>query len=102
MMFKGLQLTPEEAEKTGLLNAVFPQESLYERSLDYATRLARQATAAIARIKNCVNIGLREGLERGFAAESQAFRENIVSPDAREGVAAFVAGRKPVFKGLET
>jgi enoyl-CoA hydratase len=102
MMFKGLQLTPEEAEKAGLLNAVFPQESLYERSLDYATRLARQATAAIARIKNCVNIGLREGLERGFAAESQAFRENIASPDAREGVAAFVAGRKPVFKGLET
>jgi enoyl-CoA hydratase/carnithine racemase len=99
MMFKGLQLTPEQAEKLGLVSAVFPQESLHEQSLDYATRLARQATAAIARIKHCVNVGLRDGLARGLAAERAAFRENIVSRDAREGVDAFLAGRKPVFEG---
>jgi enoyl-CoA hydratase/carnithine racemase len=99
MMFKGLQLTPEEAERVGLVTAVFPQADLQERSLDYATRLARQATGAIARIKTCVNTGAREGFARGLAAESAAFRENIVSRDAREGVDAFLAGRKPVFGG---
>jgi enoyl-CoA hydratase/carnithine racemase len=46
-----------------------------------------------------VNTGAREGFARGLAAESAAFRENIVSRDAREGVDAFLAGRKPVFGG---
>jgi enoyl-CoA hydratase/carnithine racemase len=100
MMFKGLQLTPREAERIGLVNEVFSQEELYAKSLDYTTRLARQATRAIARIKRCVNTGLKEGFAHGLAAEHEAFRENIVEPDAREGVAAFLEGRKAVFKGV--
>ena len=99
MMFKGLQLTPEEARKIGLINQVFPREELYEKSLDYAGRLARQATGAIAKIKECVRTGLNEGFEKGLAMERRAFKENITSADAREGVAAFLEGRKPVFNG---
>lgn len=99
MMLKGLQLSPEEAERIGLVNAVVPEPSLYGHSFDYAARLARQATGAIARIKRCVHIGFREGIARGFAAEREAFRENIGSRDAREGVDAFLSGRKPLFTG---
>ncbi|MBW1787039.1 MAG: enoyl-CoA hydratase/isomerase family protein [Deltaproteobacteria bacterium] len=99
MMFKGLQLTPEEARKIGLVNQVFPSEELYEKSMDYAGRLARQATGAIAKIKECVRTGLNEGFEKGLAAERRAFKENIASADAKEGVAAFLEGRKPVFNG---
>ena len=100
MMFKGLQLTAEDAERIGLVNGVFPAEELHARSLDYALRLARQATRAIGRIKRCMHAGLTGGMERGLAAEQEAFRENIVEPDAREGVHAFLEGRKPVFNGL--
>ena len=99
MMFKGLQLTPAEAQAIGLVTDVYPQEELYARSLDYAARLSRQATAAIARIKRCVHTGLNEGLRSGLKAEIEAFKENIASPDAKEGVAAFLEGRKPRFKG---
>ena len=89
MMFKGLQLTPEEASKIGLINQVFPREELYEKSLDYARRLARQATGAIAKIKKCVRTGLNEGFEKGLAMERRAFNENIASADAR-GTSFFV------------
>ena len=99
MMFKGLQLTPDEAMKIGLVNQVFPREDLYEKSLNYARRLARQATGAIAKIKGCVRTGLNEGFEKGLAMERTAFKENIASADAKEGVGAFLKGRKPVFKG---
>lgn len=99
MMFKGLQHTPEEAEEIGLVNAVYSKEDLYEKSLDYAVRLSRQATRAISRIKRCVNIGLREGFVHGLAEEIRAFEENIRESDAREGIQAFLEGRKPVFKG---
>jgi enoyl-CoA hydratase/carnithine racemase len=99
MMFRGLQLSPEEAERIGLVNGVYPQSELEERTLDYATRVARQATGAIARIKRCVNTGLYHGLARGLAEEQKAFEENITSADVREGVEAFLAGRKPRFQG---
>ena len=99
MMFKGLQLTPEQAKEIGLVNDVFPKEKLYEKSFDYALRLSRQATQAIARIKQCVLTGIREGFNAGLSMEFEAFKKNIVSPDAREGIDAFLSGRKPVFKG---
>lgn len=99
MMFKGLQLTPEDAKRIGLINEIFPQAELHEKSFDYARRLARQATGAIAGIKDCVNVGLYQGLEKGLAREREVFRENIFAPDAREGVDAFLSGRKPEFKG---
>jgi enoyl-CoA hydratase/carnithine racemase len=99
MMFKGLQLTPQEAERIGLVNAVFPQAELEERVQDYAARIARQATGAIARIKGCVNKGIREGFDQGLAEERRAVVENFESPDVREGVEAFLDGRKPRFRG---
>ena len=99
MMFKGLQLASDEAERIGLVNAVFPQEELEERAQDYAVRMARQATGAIARIKRCVNTGLYQGIARGLAEEQRAVVENFESPDLREGVEAFLAGRKPQFRG---
>jgi enoyl-CoA hydratase len=99
MMFKGLQITPEEAKQVGLVNDVFPQDTVYEKSLDYARRLSLQATNALAWIKKCVNEGLNEGFARGLAMEQEAFYENIGSPDVKEGIAAFLANRKPVFKG---
>jgi len=99
MMFKGLQLTADEAEQIGLVNAVHPQAELDERVCDYAARLARQATGAIAGIKRCVNTGLREGFARGLAEERETVVENFKSPDVREGVDAFLAGRTPDFRG---
>ena len=99
MMIKGLQITPEEAKQIDLINDIFPSESLYEASFDYAKRLARQATGAIAKIKRCVQTGLYEGFDKGLAMEQMAFKENIFSNDAKEGIDAFLSGRKPDFKG---
>jgi len=99
MMFKGLQILPEEAKAIGLVNEIFSPDDLHEKSFDYARRLARQATGAIAKIKSCVNTGLYHGLERGLAREREAFKKNIISSDVKEGIDAFLSGRKPEFKG---
>ena len=97
MMIKGLQLDPKDALKIGLINDIFPQSELYDQSLYYAKRLACQATGAIARIKACVNAGYRDGIEKGLAKEIEVFGENIETHDAKEGVSAFLEGRKPNF-----
>ena len=101
MMFKGLMLTPGEAKEVGLVNDVFSKDDLYDRSFDYALRLSRQATRAIARIKECLITGYREGFEAGLSMEFETFKKNIVSPDAKEGIDSFLSGRKPDFKGKD-
>lgn len=99
MMFKGLQITADEALAIGLVNAVFEPSKLYEKAFDYARRLALQATGAIGWIKTCVHEGLQKGFDKGLAMERDAFRKNIVTLDAKEGIDAFLSGRKPEFKG---
>jgi len=99
MMYKGLQITPEEAKKASLVNDTFPKDELFDKSFDYARRLALQATGAIRRIKQCIRTGFYEGFEKGLAMEMTTFKDNIVSPDAKEGIDAFLSGRKPEFKG---
>lgn len=99
MMYKGLLLTPEEAREISLVHDVFNPVEFETKTLDYAKRLARQATGAIGKIKTCVNTGIRDGFEAGLSMEYKTFKENIVSPDAREGISSFLENRKPVFKG---
>ncbi len=99
MMINGLQLKPDEAKEIGLLTDIFGEAELMEKTMSYARRLARQATLAIGGIKRCVNTGMREGFEGGIAEEARAFRENIDTKDAREGIEAFLAGKRPRFTG---
>ncbi len=99
MMIKGLQILPEEALEAGLINRVIAPDKLYEEAFDYCVRLARQATGAIARIKQCVNTGIASGINAGMKKECNAFLENIFTDDAKEGVNAFLEGRKPQFGG---
>jgi len=97
MMYKGLQLLPEEARDIGLVHEVLPADSLFENCFDYARRLARQATGALGCIKNCINAGYRLGFEAGLSMEYEMFRKNIRSQDAKEGIKAFLENRKPMF-----
>lgn len=99
MMIKGLQIKPHEAKNIGLINNVFPRDELYEKSFEYAKRLARQAAGAIACIKKCVNTGLNEGFKKGLLMEQALFKKNIVKQDVKEGIEAFLNGRKPKFTG---
>ena len=101
MMYKGLQLLPEEARDICLIHEVFPADSLFEKCFDYASRLARQATGALGCIKTCINAGYRLGFEAGLSMEYEMFRKNIRSRDAKEGISAFLENRKPAFSGKD-
>ncbi len=98
MMYKGLMISPEQAKEIGLVNDIFEQEALYEKSFDYALRLSKQAVGAIGRIKQCILNGMYSGPEAGFEVEMEMFRENIISDEVKEGVDAFLTGRKAVFR----
>ena len=96
LVMKGLQLSPEEAEREGIVHFVVEPGELDEQARDFAVRLARQAPLALRAIKRAIRAA---GTPEGYAIEREAFRELILSEDARAGVAAFLGGERAVFEG---
>ncbi len=86
----------EEAGALGLANRVVADDELLGAALALAETLAAQAPLAVARIKR---VSANPDLDAGLAAEQEAFAEVFASADAREGVAAFLEKRAPVFEG---
>jgi enoyl-CoA hydratase/carnithine racemase len=92
-------VTPSEAYKLGIVDALFPADQVREQTLAYAQKLASGASKAIGNIKLAVNEGIDDGLEHGLERERGLVEELFLSEDGQEGVSAFAEKRQPVFRG---
>lgn len=99
LMLSGGTVSPQEALDLGIVNKLFPPESLLASSKEYAMKLATGPTKALGYIKRCVHEGVQKPLRDGLALERELVAELFASEDAREGLTAFIEKRKPEFKG---
>lgn len=99
IMITGRSVGPQEALDLGIVNRVLPPESLLSEAMNFANSLAAGATLAIGQIKLAVHEGIDGPLGAGLAIERQRLGPLFDSHDAREGLAAFIEKRKPVFQG---
>jgi enoyl-CoA hydratase len=104
LICEGATLSVEEAHATGLVNKAWETDSndaFLHRILEYAHAFTPPAKAAFAvgRAKRSIVSGLEMGLEQGLALERELQQELFVTDDAKEGLAAFTAKRKAVFRG---
>ncbi len=95
----GSNLTAQEASAVGVVNAVYPEEELDERVEDVCTRLESLSGVALRLTKKAIRVALPlppgEGLK---AAEELYLKELMATQDAREGIAAFMEKRKPLWR----
>jgi enoyl-CoA hydratase len=99
LILTGRTVDAEEAERRGLVDAVFEPEQLLPRTLETARLLASKSPVAIAAAKDAVNRALQGDHPANLAAEADRFGELFASEDAKEGLAAFVEKRDPNFAG---
>jgi 2-(1,2-epoxy-1,2-dihydrophenyl)acetyl-CoA isomerase len=90
-----------EAQQLGLVSRVVPDEELEQEAAALAEQLAAGPTRAYGAAKRLLRGAWNETLETQMELESQALAELAASADAREGIAAFLAKRKPGFRGRE-
>jgi len=96
MNLVGDPILAEEAFELGLVTRLVEDHELLDTALAWARRLAGQAPLAVEQIKRVSGAG---DLDEGIEAEKQAFAKAFLSADAREGISAFLAKRKPNFTG---
>lgn len=93
----GRLIDASEARALGLVARVFPAASLMEEARRTALELAAKPRAALRAVKQVIDRGAHLDLAAGLALETEAFAVCLASPDAQEGVAAFLEKRPPRF-----
>lgn len=99
LIFTGAMINAEAAERMGLVNRVCPAESLMEAAIKTAGLIATKGRVSLRAAKQAVNTGLNTDLASGLAFEAETFALCVSSEDAKEGTDAFLAKRKPAFRG---
>ena len=99
LMLSGSRVDPQQALELGIVNKLFPAESLLHEAKSYALKLAHGPTKAYAYIKRCVFEGTELPLSEGLVLERDLISELFATEDNREGLTAFVEKRKAEFKG---
>ena len=93
------RLTAQEAQAFGLVSRLAPDDAVEAEALTLATTLAAGPTRAYGAVRRM----LRQSFETGLSDQLEAEKQSIVtasrSDDASEGIAAFVAKRRPQFRG---
>jgi 2-(1,2-epoxy-1,2-dihydrophenyl)acetyl-CoA isomerase len=89
----------QEALQWGLVTRVVPDNELLAQARALAVQLAAGPTRAYGVSKRLLHSGWTETLETQMENESQAIANRARTPDAREGITAFLEKRPPKFKG---
>lgn len=92
-------LTAADALAAGLVDYVTAPEALAAEAEAAAARLAAGATLAYGGIKQTMLRARSQGLESQMEDEAQTLAGIAASDDAWEGIQAFLAKRKPQFRG---
>ncbi|MDT8842865.1 enoyl-CoA hydratase [Paraburkholderia fungorum] len=87
-----------EAERAGLVSRVIPAVSLLDEAVAAAATIAEFPLPAVMMVKESVNRAYETTLAEGVHFERRLFHSLFATEDQKEGMAAFVEKRKPVFK----
>ena len=87
-----------EAERAGLVSRVVAPEQLLIEAMAAAKTIAEFSLPVVMMIKESVNRAYETTLSEGVLYERRVFHSLFATNDQKEGMAAFIAKRKPDFK----
>lgn len=97
LVLGGAPIDAERAFQVGLVTRLEAAGQATDAALEFATQIAGRPTGALIAAKRLVREGLTMPLGDALARERDAFAAALDTPDAHEGIAAFLAKRAPRF-----
>ena len=98
LILTGRRMDAAEAERAGLVARVVPAANLMEEAMKVAETIAAMSLPAVLAAKEAVNRAFETSLAEGVRFERRVFHALFSTHDQKEGMAAFVAKRKPKFE----
>ena len=99
MLLTGASVTADDAWRMGLVHRVVPAGALMTETRALADHLAAKAPLAMRYIMDAVRTGMDMRFADACDYEATLFGMVAATEDMREGTAAFLGKRQPVFKG---
>jgi enoyl-CoA hydratase len=96
----GEMIDAAEALRIGLVQRVVPIGDLLPEARRLAALIATKAPLAVTATKRAIRDGAALPLADALTLEARAFGAMFDTTDFREGTAAFLGKRKPVFRGV--
>lgn len=97
MILRAKKISGPEALRIGLVNEVWPLAELRQRAVDLAVELASQPRLAVRAMLDALHDSEDKTLDELLAAERAGVHLTMGTPDAREGIMAFLEKRTPIF-----
>lgn len=97
LVLTGRTMDAAEAERAGLVSRVVAPDKLMEEALGAAATICALSLPSVMMAKECVNAAFETPLDEGLRVERRLFYSLFSTADQKEGMAAFLAKRAPVF-----
>lgn len=98
MIFTGMPITAQRGMEIGLLQNVVDSSELMNEALSIGEKICQHGPLAVKGAKRAINYQGQGIIEKGLKEEIDITCQLFASEDKREGVAAFIEKRKPVFQ----
>lgn len=98
LILTGDSLTAQEAYRLNLVNKVVPGGEVLKTARDLGKKIAQKGAVTIKAALEAITNGSARPLAEGLEYEAGQFAVLFETEDMREGVAAFLQKRQPVFK----
>ena len=98
LVLTGRTMDAEEAERAGLVSRIFPADALLDEALKAAREIAGYSLPVLMMLKESVNRAWESPLNEGLLFERRTLHATFALRDQKEGMAAFLEKRKPVFE----
>ncbi|OGF53144.1 MAG: hypothetical protein A2Z21_09585 [Candidatus Fraserbacteria bacterium RBG_16_55_9] len=99
LVMLGERISAEQAAQWGLIHKVVENERFDEEVRAFAEKLAAKPPVAIRLVKRVIDWGSEAPMEAALFLEREAFGLLFSTEDMIEGTTAFLAKKKPEFKG---
>lgn len=100
LLYTARRIDAVEAERTGLVSAVYPKEQLLEQAFSLAGEITKNAPLAVQAVKKALHTGAGLPLQQAADRETDYFVACVGTEDQKEAMSAFVEKRpRQAFKG---
>ena len=97
LILTGRMMDALEAERSGLVARVVPLQQTLDEAVAMAETISSFSQASVLMAKESVNRAFDSSLSEGLRFERRLFQSLFATADQKEGMAAFLEKRKPLF-----